>query len=339
MKNLFQMLGLTSSAIAKIKSSVSELQKLDTALTEISKTSGMTTASLKQLGDTSFETAGRYGRSAYDYLASVQQMNRGGIQGQKGNDMAEKINAVLDGTNNITNKNNVSMTDLSEAMSIAGTSAAQAGIKVNELSALTAASIAATQMEGSRVGTAWESILANLQNTASDKIRGTLDRANISMTTNENGYEKVRNPADILKDLAGTYNSLDGKDPLRSEITQNIGGENNSAFLGAFLSSYGQYEKMLNDYAAGTGSAMADAQISAGSWDNSLNKIDNTLTSIINNISSSDTIIGKLNGFNSLLNLINDITSSGKTLTSVLGTIGLTILKQNKSGGLIRLIY
>ena len=45
------------------------------------------------------------------------------------------------------------------------------------------------------------------------------------MTEIVNGTEQLRSPIAILKDLAKTYNELDQKDPLRSEITRNIGGK------------------------------------------------------------------------------------------------------------------
>lgn len=117
------------------------------------------------------------------------------------------------------------MTDMAEAMSTVGTSAAQAGIKVNELSSIVGTSVATTKKEGSEVGTAWKAILINLQNVSSDKIVGTLNKANASMTEMVNGTKQLRNPMEILKDLAQTYNSLDAKDPLKAEITQNIGGK------------------------------------------------------------------------------------------------------------------
>lgn len=258
-KDLVLASGSLITVFDKFKDSISELKEIDSILTEISKTSDRTTESLKQLGDDSFETASKYGRKASDYLTSVQEMNRSGFYDEKGNAMAEqsllaqsagdmteevadkwilatnaaygyegeakKINAVLDGTNSITNRNSVNMTDMAEAMSTVGTSAAQAGIEVNELSSIIGTSVATTKKEGSEVGTAWKAILVNLQNISSSKITGTLDKANASMTEMVNGTKQLRDPMEILKDLAKTYNSLDAKDPLKAEITQNIGGK------------------------------------------------------------------------------------------------------------------
>ncbi len=345
--------GTLMSGWNKVKNSVSELKEIDNILTEISKTSDRTAESLKQLGDDSFETASKYGRKASDYLTSVQEMNRSGFYNEKGNTMAEqsllaqsagdmteeiadkwilatnaaygyegeakKINAVLDGANSITNKNSVNMTDMAEAMSTVGTSAAQAGIKVNELSSIIGTSVATTKKEGSEVGTAWKAILINLQNVSSDKIVGTLNNANASMTEMVNGTKQLRNPMEILKDLAKTYNSLDAKDPLKAEIIQSIGGKHHANILSAFLSNYDQYSKMLKDYSEGTGSAMAEAQKSANNWEGSLNRLSNTWTSTVNSFADSDAITTGINTLSGLLGIINDITSS----LGSLGTLGL----------------
>ena len=82
-----------------------------------------------------------------------------------------------------------------------------------------------TKLGGEEVGTGIKSLLINLQNISSSKITGTLAKANASMTEMKNGTEQLRNPIEILKELAKTFNSLDEKDPLRAEILTSIGGK------------------------------------------------------------------------------------------------------------------
>ena len=163
---------------------------------------------------------------------------------------------VTDGTN----RNSVNMTDISEAMTIVGSNAANAGVKVNELASIIGTAVATTKKEGNEVGTAYKSIFVNLQNTSSSKIVNTLQKAGTSMTEMKNGIEQLRSPIAILKDLAKTYNELDEKDPLRSEITRNIGGKHYANILGSTLDGWNQYEKMLQDYSEGSGSAMEEAK-------------------------------------------------------------------------------
>lgn len=89
--------------------------------------------------------------------------------------------------------------------------------------------------------------------------------------------------------------------------------------LNALLENWSLYEKMLNDYAEGSGSAMEEAMKSANNWEGSMNRLGNTFTKIMNNIVNSDAIIIVTNSFNGFLTVIDKITSK----LGSLGTIGL----------------
>ena len=69
--------------ISKTREAVSEIKELDNILTEISKTSDMTSQQLKQLGMDAYDAASKYGRTASDYLLGVQEMARSGFYGEK----------------------------------------------------------------------------------------------------------------------------------------------------------------------------------------------------------------------------------------------------------------
>lgn len=72
-----------------IMRSVSELKEMDSILTEISKTSDLTSSQLKQLGKDSFENASKYGKTANEYLLGVQEMSRSGFYGKQGEELAQ----------------------------------------------------------------------------------------------------------------------------------------------------------------------------------------------------------------------------------------------------------
>lgn len=357
--------------ISKTREAVSEIKELDNILTEISKTSDMTSQQLKQLGMDAYDAASKYGRTASDYLLGVQEMARSGFYGEKGSAMAEqsllaqsagdmnaelannyilatnaayklngeagKLNAILDGQNSITNRNSVAMADMATAMSEAGTVASSYRVSIEDLSAMIGTIESVTKLGGSEVGNAIKAILINLQNVTSDKIVNTLDTANASMTEFVNGAEKLRNPIDILRDLAKTFNQLDEDDPLRAEILTNIGQKYHAAKLGALLQNMEMFDKMLVDYSDGTGSALEESNKSAENLTGTLNKLSNSWTEFVNNIINSD-------GLKAGVNLLNKLVEGATSLTSKfgsLGTIGLgaglfTGLKN--SGGLIRLI-
>lgn len=344
---------LIMSGIYRTREAVNELIEVDNILTEISKTSDMTKQELIALGDTSFETASKLGRNATDYLNTVMDMSRSGFYGEQGEAMAkqvllaqtagdlsqelasnyviatnaaykfggdvEKINEVIDGANLITNRYSVAMADMAESMSIAGTVAASYRVNPDELSAMTGVIESVTKLGGNEVGNALKAILINLQNITSSKIVGTLSKAGASMTEVVNGVQQMRDPVEILKDLAVTFNSLDEKDPLRAEILTNIGQKYHAQKLAALLSNMDKYDEMLVTYAQGTGSAAIEAEKSANNIQGSLNRLSNTWTDIINNMLSSDTMLLGINTLNKFLTLINSATSA----LGDLGSIGM----------------
>lgn len=165
-----------------IRQAVTELKEIDTILTEISKTSDRTEASLRKLGEASFATASKYGQKASDYLLGVQEMSRAGfnensseqmaelsILAQSAGDMtaelaneyliatnagyqfggsAEKLNSVLDSQNYITNRNALNMSELAEATKIVASQASQSGIGIDKMTAAVGTMIATTQQGG-----------------------------------------------------------------------------------------------------------------------------------------------------------------------------------------------
>ncbi|MCH5265809.1 MAG: phage tail tape measure protein [Lachnospiraceae bacterium] len=248
----------------KISDSLSELKKLDAQLTQISRSTQMTSTQLKALGDRSFSTASQYGKSASDYLSAVQDMSSRGYSGKKSSSLAEtsllaqsagnmsadtagdylaavdaayryagsveKLTSVLDGQQNIAIRNRIAMTDMATATSIAAQSAADSGVKINELSALIATDLSNTKKDGEEVGATLNTLFTSLQNP---------------------GNIQVTNPFDSL------------------------------------LKGQGNYEQLLQDYANGSGSAMEAVRLQSSSLEGSLNQLAKTWNSTLRNTNSS----------------------------------------------------
>lgn len=81
--------GGLQKVVGYVTSSISELKEIDTILTEISKTSDLTTSQLKTLGETSFDSASKWGKKASDYLTGIQEMSRSGYYGKQAEQMAD----------------------------------------------------------------------------------------------------------------------------------------------------------------------------------------------------------------------------------------------------------
>jgi len=358
--------GVVMTAARSGKQAVNELKEIDSILTEISKTSDLTTKQIKELGSVSFKSGSKFGKEASDYLLGVQEMSRSGFYGAKGTAMAEqsllaqaagdmsaelankyilatnaaynlngeaeKLNEILDGQNAITNRNSVAMEDMAEIVSKAGSVAANYRVTIEQLSALGGTIEAVTKAGGDEVGTGIKSLLINLQNVSSSKITSTLDEANASMTKFVNGTEKLRTPIEILRDLSETFNSLDKDDPLKAEILTNIGGKYQANKLAAILSNMDMYDKMLQDYTEGSGSAMEEAMKSANNWEGSLNKLSNTWTSTVNNLVNSDGVIAGINALNNLLTVVEKLTSALGSLNTIGLAAGIFASAKNFGG-------
>lgn len=357
--------GSLMAGVNQIKDAVSELKELDSILTEISKTSDLTEQQLKKLGEVSFDAASKYGRTASDYLTAIQEMSRSGFYGEQGQAMAEqsllaqsagdltddvannyilatnaayklngeaeKLNAVLDGQNSITNKNSVAMSDMATAMSESGTTASAYRVSIEDLSAMIGTIESVTKLGGSEVGNAIKAILINLQNVTSSKIVDTLDSANASMTEMIDGAEKLRNPIDILKDLAKTFNELDEDDPLRAEILTNIGQKYHATKLAALLQNVDMFDKQLGDYASGSGSAMEEATKSANNWEGSLNRLLNSWVEFIDKLTNQDALVDGINLLSGFVNGVTDLTGKIGVLSSAFGNI-------NGAGGILGML-
>lgn len=222
-----------------------------------------------------------------------------------------------------TNVNSTDMETMANAITKAGSTASTTGVQIDELSAMIGTISARTKESGEEVGTGIKSLLINLQNTSSDKIVTTLNEANASMTEMKNGVEQLRSPIEILKDLAKTFNSLDEKDLLKSKILTNIGQKYHANELSALLSGWSDFNKMMDDYAGGDGSAEREAEKSANNLEGSLNKLSNTWTSTVNNIVNSKDLTNTVKTLNSMLGAINDITSALKGAGSIGVGVGL----------------
>lgn len=187
---------LKEPIISHTQESLKELTELNAILTEIGKTSGLTKEQLDNLGDASFEIAGKYGQKAADYLSKVQQMYDAGYKnaeqmaelnmlaqnvGNLGPDLAkeyitasdaayqysgniEKLTALLDAQKQVADRNAISMESLTGATNASAGQLSSLGISENEITALFGTGIASTQYSGEEVGHAVNGIIMSLQN-------------------------------------------------------------------------------------------------------------------------------------------------------------------------------
>lgn len=261
-----------SSAIMGVvystKQAVSELKEVDTLLTEISKANDqLSKTQLKQIGYNSFDVSGKYGKKATDYLSGVQEASRAGyvnaegiaelsVAAQGAGDMTDELanqliiatdkaykmggsvtelKQVLDGMNYITNHNAVNMTNLSEGMSIVGSTAASLGVDVDQLAAAIGTMSATTQQSGSEVARAFKAILLNIRQVSDEeenidaegltKYEKACNALGVSLKETKNGVLQTRDAMEVLKELSVEYNKLSENDIKRTNLLNSVGGK------------------------------------------------------------------------------------------------------------------
>lgn len=183
------------SLLNENKDTLTELKELNTILTAISKTdSKLTKSALEEIINTSFNTAGSYGKKPAEYLSAVLDASEAGYKNAAeiaqlslaaqtaGNLTAELANSyitamdsaykfegavedlteALDGTSNIANRNALSLAHLIEGMSAAGSLAASLGLEAGETTALLGTMTAVTNQSGKEMAEALKTILLYL---------------------------------------------------------------------------------------------------------------------------------------------------------------------------------
>ncbi len=318
-----------------------ELKKIDHTLDQISKTTDrLSKADLSRLETAAFQTAGKYGKKASDYLSSLQEMYQAGYQNAeamaelnmlaqaaggldpglakdylaaadaayqlKGN--TEALGKVLDGQIHLASRNALSMEELAEATKISASQAALSGISIEQSAAAMGTMIAATKQSGDVIGKAWEDILMHIR-----QMEGEL----------EDGAVSLRDPMQILEELSNVYASLDESDSRRTDLISAMDNADYGNQLKALLENWDLYEKMLEDYAEGGGSAMEKAMQSADGWEASVNRLGNTFAKVIHNIADSDVVTAMANHLNSLLSVMDKITSRLGSLGSIGALAGI----------------
>lgn len=333
------------ASIDKVREAIGQLKELNTALVEIDKTSNLTQTSLQSLANKSFDEASRFGAYVQDYLNSAGEFAKAGysnldeitetamltqIAGNVTSDLANKyiiatdaaykyngaindLTKVIDGSNNVANKNSVEVEEIAKAATVSASFAAQAGVSIEELTAAEGTMSAVTKRSGSEMGRAFRSILLNLQQVSGEfdeeiideeqlkKVEERCHSLGVELEYMKDGVATLRNPMDVLKDLSEVYRSLPDNSADKQGLISDIGGKYHANALSSLLGNWELYEKMLRDYAEGEGSAMREAQKTADSWAGKLASLQNQWLEFVSGFVDTDFVKGGISGLEGMI--------------------------------------
>lgn len=353
----WQIMGeLVSKPIAAFKEAVQTMKEVDSELVNIQKVTGSTDAEMAKLTDRAYQMASAYGRTATEVLSastefaragygdqieslsemSILLQNVGDISSETANKFLLSVDAawklggsekelmsVMDGLNEITNRNATDMDKLATGMTVAATYFAESGESIQTFSALMGAGTAITQRSGAEIGRALKAITMNIRQVRGETEDGELindesiakaaaalkDFAGIS--TMENG--ELRLTSDVLDELAGKWDTL--SQVQQSAIAEALGGKYHSNVVAALMGDWEKVEKMMTDYAEGAGSAMRENEIYMDSWEAKSKQLSSTWAEFVSHVLETDAIKGVLDGTIATIKLLD--TESARAVITI----------------------
>lgn len=369
----WQIMGeLVSKPIAAFKEAVQTMKEVDSELVNIQKVTGSTDTEMAKLTERAYEMASAYGRTATEVLSastefaragygdqieslsemSILLQNVGDVSSETANkfllsvDAAWKLGgsekelmAVMDGLNEITNRNATDMDKLATGMTVAATYFAESGESIQTFGALMGAGTAITQRSGAEIGRALKAITMNIRQVRGETEDGELindesiakaaaalkDFAGIS--TMENG--ELRLTSDVLDELAGKWDTL--SEVSQSAIAEALGGKYHSNVVAALMGDWEKVEKMMTDYAEGAGSVLEENEIYQDSWLAKTNKLSSTWAEFVSHVLETETIKTALDGTIATIELLDSNTGQAAITMTALGTAAMGAAKGAKA--------
>lgn len=356
---------LISKVIGSFRDALNTLKDVDTEMVNVQKVTDYSSAQMQALEENAYALASAYGRTADEITAMYTTFARAGYLDDQLDSMTElgtllanigdisqdtaskfllavdaawKLNGseselmtVMDGLNEITNKNAVDMEALTSGITVAGSVFAEAGESVQTFSALVGAGVAATQRSGSEISRGLRTIVMNIRQIKGETEDGELiDGESIAKASNAlreyagistmaNG--QLRESSAVLSDLAGKWDTLDTV--AQSAIAEALAGKRQANILTALMGNWDTVEKMMQDYADGAGSALRENEIYLDSWEAKSKQLTASWTEFVSHLVETDTIKGALDGVIGLVELLD---SEGGHLVITVGLLTGAVL-------------
>lgn len=350
----FQAVNLVINGTAKaFKFAFQEMKNVDTEMVNIRKVTGFSADEMERLEKSAYSLASKYGRTASEvleggttfaragYTDQIEQLselslllqNVGDLQADDASkfivatDKAYKLGgsykdlmAIIDGLDNITNKNATDMQKMTDGMTIAGSVFAESGESIETFAALLGTATANTQRSGSEVARGLRTILMNLRQIRGETEDGELidgesiaaaskalkDYANIS--TMENG--QLRKASDVLTELAGKWDTL--TETQRAAIAEAVAGKRQANILMSLMGDWESVTKMMQEYENSAGTAAKENAAYMDSWQAKTEQVKASWTELVNSFADTDIIKGTLDFIITGLQSMNDLMANGQ---------------------------
>ena len=229
----------------------------------------------------------------------------------------EQLSTILDGFNELSNRTATTVNDLAEGMTVSASVFAQAGLSAKDYSALVGTAQAKTQESGKVVARGMRTILMNIRQIKGTdletgeiidenslaKAESTLEDVGIDIRETVNGVSELRNPMQILQDLADKWENLSSVQ--QSAIQEALANKRQSNIFTALMENFNDVKKASQIYDESAGSAMRENEYYLDSWNAKLEMLKANWTSYISSITDISAIKTSLDVVSGILKLLN----------------------------------
>lgn len=355
---------LIYAPIRAFREALTTLKEVDGQLVSIQKVTDMTREEMDALTDSAYALASQMGRTADEVLnasvtfaragygeqieqlseLSVLVQNVGDVESDTASefllavDAAWKLNGsysdlieVVDGLNEITNRNATDMDKMTSGITVAASVFASAGESAQTFAAMLGTATAATQRSGSEMARGLRTIAMNIRQIRGETEDGELiDGESIAnaakalqqyagISTMTNG--QLRLTSDVLGELAGKWETLDTV--AQSAVAEALAGKRQANILTALMSNWDKYEKMMQDYAEGAGSALKENEIYLESWEAKSKQLSAAWTEFVSHLVDSDAIKAGLDVMIAFVEVLDSAPGKAALMVAALGALAV----------------
>ncbi|MDD3035156.1 MAG: phage tail tape measure protein, partial [Bacteroidales bacterium] len=343
------------------KDGLTTLKEIDDTLVGIRKVAEMTAAEANALARAASEVVGEYGRTVQDFLSAYETFARAGFRGQALNELSElslllqnvgdvtaemanqtivatnagfkfegNINSLthaIDAMNEVSNNNATTVEKMSDAVRMSANVADTAGFSFDEFISIIGTATAVTQREGSEIGRAIRTIVANIRqiNDAEAEVdeetwgkagKSLNEVANISTTMNG----ELRDTMDVLTELAGKWGTLNTVQ--RQQLANDLANKRQMDVFLAIMDNWTMVEKQMTEAVGSTGSAIQENETYLDSMSAKVDEFRVNVTKMWQDTIDTDFAKDFVSMGSGLINLINDFGLANLALT--LGVMSAT---------------
>lgn len=241
----------------------------------------------------------------------------------------KELTDILDGSGSVASRYTLDMAQLSEGMSAASLTAYGLNVDAGKTTAALAAMMNTLRLGGQDTAHAFRTILSYTGQIADADLgidasglaayEQACNHLNVSLRETKDGVLSLRDPMEVLGELAVIYNQLQEGDARKTSLLSAVGGGSDAAHLDALLSHWQDYENMLRLYEQSSGSMAKAAQNTADSWEGSLNRLAGTWESTVGNLVDDESVVTAINALNGLLSVVERVTDA----LGPIGSVGL----------------